>query len=138
MTLSRAATKPSRKSKPARKTGFARVVDATFNSFRGFQHAFVNEAAFREEVIVLALALPVGWFIAPTPVWYLAMIGSILLVMAVELLNTGIEKLSDHVTPSYHRQIGAIKDYGSAAVFCAIAFSGLIWLTALLIRLELL
>jgi diacylglycerol kinase (ATP) len=134
MTLSRAAAKSSRKSKPTRKTGIARIVDATFNSLRGFQHAFVNEAAFREEAIVLALALPLGWFIAPTPVWYLAMIGSILLLMAVELLNTGIEKLSDHVTPSYHRQIGAIKDYGSAAVFCAIAFSGLIWMMAFAIR----
>lgn len=134
MTSSRAATKPSRKSRPVRKSGLARVADATRNSFRGLHHAAVNEAAFREEVIVLALALPVGWFIAPNPVWYLAMIGSILLLMAVELLNTGIEKLSDHVTPSHHPEIGRIKDYGSAAVFCAIAFSGLIWLMALAVR----
>ncbi len=137
MTLSRAATKPSRKTKHIPKTGLARVVDATFNSTRGLHHAFVNEAAFRQEAIALALALPVGWFIAPSPVWYLAMIGSILVLMAVELLNTGIEKLSDHVTPSHHPQIGAIKDYGSAAVFCALLLTGLIWLMALAIRIGL-
>lgn len=114
-----------------------RIVDATMNSIRGMRHAFLTEAAFREEVIALALALPSGWFIAPNPVWYIAMIGSILLVMAVELLNTGIEKLSDHVTPSHHPAIGHIKDYGSAAVLCAIAFSGLIWLMALGIRIGL-
>lgn len=137
MTLSRAATKPSRKSRPIRKTGFARVLDATFNSLRGFRHACVNEAAFRQEAIVFLLALPVGWLIAPNPVWYLAMIGSILIVLAVELLNTGIEKLSDHVTPSYHRQIGVIKDYGSAAVFCGLVLAGMVWLMALAIRLGL-
>jgi diacylglycerol kinase (ATP) len=47
--------------------------------------------------------------------------------MAVELLNTAIEKLCDHVTPERHEQVRAIKDMGSAAVFCALALAALLW-----------
>ncbi len=62
------------------------------------------------------------------------MIGTLLVLLAVELSNTAIEKLADHVTPDHHVEIGRIKDYGSAAVFCAIALAGLFWLAALAVR----
>ncbi len=62
------------------------------------------------------------------------MIGALLVLLAVEMLNTAIEKLADHVTPDHHVEIGRIKDYGSAAVFCAIAVAGLIWLAAITVR----
>ena len=52
------------------------------------------------------------------------MIAALLVVLAVEFLNTAIEKLSDHVTPEQHRDIGRIKDFGSSAVFCALALAG--------------
>lgn len=52
------------------------------------------------------------------------MIGVLLVVLAIELLNTAIEKLSDHVTPEHNRHIGMIKDFGSAAVFCALWLAG--------------
>ena len=80
--------------------------------------------------------LLLGAVIAPTVAWYVAMIGSLLVLLSIEFLNTAIEKLSDHVTPEHHIQIGRIKDYGSAGVFCGICLCGLIWLAALAVRLR--
>ena len=114
-----------------------RFYSATINSLRAFAYGARHEAALREEMIALLLGLPIGLFIAPSAAWYVAMIGTLLVLLAVEFLNTAIEKLADHVTPDHHVEIGRIKDYGSAAVFCAIALAGLIWLAALLLRLGL-
>ncbi|HMK70844.1 MAG TPA: diacylglycerol kinase [Xanthobacteraceae bacterium] len=111
-----------------------RLYSATINSLRAFGYGIRHEAALREEVIVLVLALPCGLVIAPSAAWYVAMIGVLLVVLAVEFLNTAIEKLADHVTPDHHVEIGRIKDYGSAAVFCAISLAGLTWLAALAVR----
>lgn len=111
-----------------------RLYEAMLNSFRGFAHAFRSEAAVREEVVALILALPVAVFVAPSAAWYVAMIGVLLVLLAVELLNTAIEKLADHVTPETHPKIGLIKDFGSAAVFCLLALVGLIWIAALATR----
>ena len=111
-----------------------RFYSATINSLRAFGYGVRHEAALREEVIALLLGLPLGLVVAPSAAWYVAMIGTLLALLAVELLNTAIEKLADHVTPDHHVEIGRIKDYGSAAVFCAIALAGLIWLAALAVR----
>jgi diacylglycerol kinase (ATP) len=111
-----------------------RLFSATKNSLRGLAYGIRTEPAVREEAVAFALALPVGFFIAPTPIWFVAMISVLLVLLAVELLNTAIEKLSDHVTPEHHPEIGMIKDFGSAAVFCALALSGLVWLAALALR----
>jgi diacylglycerol kinase (ATP) len=92
----------------------------------------------REEAVLLAAAVPLGFVLAPSAAWYVAMIGAILLVMAIELLNTAVEKLSDHVTPEHHYAIGRIKDFGSAAVFCGLSFTGLVWIVAIGLRLGLL
>ena len=111
-----------------------RLYNATFNSFRGLIDGVMTEAAVREEAIVLVIAVPVGFALAPSAAWYVAMIGAILLVLAVEFLNTAVEKLSDHVTPEHHYAIGRIKDFGSAAVFCGLSFAGLVWLVAIAVR----
>ncbi len=93
-----------------------------------------REAALREEMILVAVALPVALFLAPGVGWYVAMIGALLAILAVELLNTAVEKLSDHVTRGRHPEIGVIKDFGSAAVFCSLCLAGLIWLSAIAVR----
>ena len=108
-----------------------RIWRATINSWRGILSAAKSEAAFREELVALALSVPLAFFIAPEAWKRLALIGVILLLIAVELLNTAIEKLSDHVTATHHPDIGRIKDMGSAAVGVALAIAGLAWLTAL-------
>lgn len=111
-----------------------RLYAALLNTLRGFADALKNEAAVREEMAVLLLALPLGAWLAPSAAWYVAMIGALLLVLAVELLNTAMEKLADHVAPEWHPRVGLIKDYGSAAVFCTLLLAGLVWITALVIR----
>ena len=111
-----------------------RLAFATRNSVRGIKFTFEKEQAFRHEVYLLAAAFPVGFLIAPSVTWYVAMIGVLLLVMAVELLNTGLEKLCDHVMAEHHPQIGIVKDCGSAGVMFSLLLAGLIWFAAFLER----
>jgi diacylglycerol kinase (ATP) len=114
-----------------------RIWRATMNSWRGLVAAARSERAFREELIALAIALPLA-FVVATEAWKRFMlIGVVLLLMAVELLNTAIEKLSDHVTPAQHPDIGRVKDMGSAAVGVALAIAGFTWLLALAERIGL-
>lgn len=118
--------------------GFRRLYRAALNTIRGMKFAAGTEAAVRQELAVLAVAVPVGFFVAPGIGWYVAMIGVLLVLVAVELLNTAVEKLSDHVTPEFHPEIGVVKDLGSAAVFCVLAVALLIWGAALMLRFDLL
>jgi diacylglycerol kinase (ATP) len=111
-----------------------RLLSAFRNSVRGIIDGFRTEAALREESILLMVALPIGYLLAPSGPWYVAMIGTILVVLAVEFLNTAIEKLADHVTPEHHVDIGRIKDFGSSAVFCALWLMGIVWVMAALLR----
>ena len=115
-----------------------RLFSATRNSLRGLVDGFASEPALREELVLLAVAVPLGFFLAPSVAWYVAMIGAVLVILAVEFLNTAVEKLSDHVTREPHNDIRRIKDFGSAAVFCALSLAGLVWLAAIAVRLGLL
>jgi diacylglycerol kinase (ATP) len=108
-----------------------RMWRATVNSWRGLLAAARSEQAFREELIALALAIPLAFVVASEPWKRLLLIGVILLLLAIELLNTAIEKLSDHVTATPHPEIGRIKDMSSAAVGVALAITGFTWLLAL-------
>jgi diacylglycerol kinase (ATP) len=114
-----------------------RLYRATLNTFRGLTLAARSEAALRQEFALVALAIPLGFFLAPNIGWYVAMVGVLWVVVAVELLNTALEKLADHVTPEWHSQIGMIKDCGSAAVFCTLCFAALVWLAAIAVRFAL-
>jgi diacylglycerol kinase (ATP) len=111
-----------------------RLFSATFNSLRGLRDGFKTEPALRDEAVLLVVAVPAGFFLAPDAAWYVAMIGAVLVILAVEFLNTGIEKLADHVTREQHKDIRRIKDFGSAAVFCALSLAGLVWLLAIAVR----
>jgi diacylglycerol kinase (ATP) len=111
-----------------------RLYNATQNSLRGLADGFKTEPALRDEAILFVAAVPLGLVIAPSAAWYVAMIGAVTVVLAVEFLNTAIEKLADHVTPEQNTDIRRIKDFGSAAVFCSLCLAGLIWLTALAVR----
>jgi diacylglycerol kinase (ATP) len=118
------------------KTGLTvkRLFSATLNSLRGLGYGIKHEAALREEAIFLVVGILVGLAVAPSVAWYVAMIGSLLVLLAVELLNTAVEKLADYVTRERHVEIRKIKDFGSAAVFCALCLVGLIWLVATALR----
>ncbi len=77
----------------------SRLKRATMNSISGFRYALRSEESFRQEATLFVVCLILGFFIAPSPGWYVAMIGSILVILMTELLNTAIERLADHVTP---------------------------------------
>jgi diacylglycerol kinase (ATP) len=111
-----------------------RLYSATQNSLRGLADGFRSESALRDEALLVLIALPLGLVIAPSGVWYASMIAALLVVLAVEFLNTAIEKMADHVTREQHNDIRRIKDFGSAAVFCGLCLAGLVWLTALAVR----
>jgi diacylglycerol kinase (ATP) len=115
-----------------------RLLKATLNSWNGLRAAARSEQAFRQEIVAFLIAVPVAFVIA-TDTWRrVALIAVLVLLMIVELLNTAIEKLSDHVTPEHHAAIGRIKDMGSAAVHLNILLAAVVWLVALAERLGLL
>jgi diacylglycerol kinase (ATP) len=115
-----------------------RWLRATANSWNGLVAAIRTEAAFRQELIALVLAVPLAFVVAPDMWKRLALIAAILFLVVVELLNTAIEKLADHVTPARHSGIGRIKDMGSAAVGVALLLAAAVWLVAIGERLAIL
>jgi diacylglycerol kinase (ATP) len=104
---------------------------ATVNSWHGIRAAARSEAAFREELVALALAVPMAFVVAAEAWKRLTLIAVVLLLLVVELLNTAIEKLADEVNRAHHPQIGMVKDMGSAAVGIAVLIAGLVWLLAI-------
>lgn len=104
-----------------------RIVRAFFNSMRGFDRGWRTETAIRQELILLGAGAVLALFVAQSALQFAALVGVLLLLLAVEILNTAVEKLSDHVTPDWHESIGYIKDLGSAAVFCLLTVAGLVW-----------
>jgi diacylglycerol kinase (ATP) len=114
--------------------GLARIWAALWNSLSGLREGLATEAAIKQEAAIALLALPVS-FVVATDVWtWAALIGSLLFLLAVEFLNTAIERLCNHVQPEMHAAIKVTKDLGSAAVLFAIALTALIWIAALLAR----
>ena len=112
----------------------ARIWAAFWNTVRGLREGLSTEAAIKQEVAITLLAFPLSFLVA-TNLWiWVALIGSLLFLLAVEFLNTAIERLCNHVQPELHTAIRVTKDLGSAAVFFALLLAALIWIAALLTR----
>ncbi len=107
-----------------------RIFNAFKNSGRAWAHLIRNEAAFKQEVFALALALPVAWVIAEDWMVWLLLVSMVLLVLIVEVLNTGIEAACNAVSRKFSADIQIAKDCGSLAVLLACAIGGLVWLFA--------
>jgi diacylglycerol kinase (ATP) len=107
--------------------GLRRVWNAMFYSFRGFAGAFRNEAAFRQELGLVVVLAPIAIWLGTTGVERALLIGSLLLVLMVELLNSGIEAVVDRIGTERHQLSGLAKDIGSAAVFVALMNVLIIW-----------
>jgi len=112
-----------------------RLWKATLNTRNGLAFAFRSERAVRQEIVTLALSLPVAWFIGATVMRAIELICAVAFVLVVELLNTAIEKLADRVTTDHDPQIGQVKDMGSAAVGVALVMAGAFWIFAIAERL---
>ncbi len=108
-----------------------RLIRATGYSLAGLRTTFSNEPAFRQELLVLLLVIPSAFWFGEKGVEYALLIGSWLLVIMVELLNTAVEAVVNRVGSEHTELAGRAKDCGSAAVFIAIILSVIVWLLVL-------
>ncbi|MEM9104599.1 MAG: diacylglycerol kinase [Pseudomonadota bacterium] len=104
-----------------------RILAATRNSWNGLVHVCRNETAFRQEVALLIAALPVGFWLSDSVLTFVLLIGPLLLLLIVELLNTGLEAIGDGLSQDYMDEIKIAKDCGSAAVAITMVFAALVW-----------
>ncbi len=113
------------------KTGLARVWNALFYSFDGLKAAFRHEDAFRQELLLAAFLLPLGVWLGESGVEKALLSGVVLLVLVVELLNSGIEAIVDKASPETHELAKQAKDMGSAAVLISLMLAALVWILVL-------
>jgi len=114
------------------KRGLSRLKSATAYSLSGLRAAWTSEEAFRLEILAALIMVPGALWLGPTMVQRALLIGSILLVLIVELLNTAVEYTVDRISTEHHSLSGRAKDMGSAAVMlslllCALTWSGVAW-----------
>jgi diacylglycerol kinase (ATP) len=114
------------------KTGLRRVWNALHYSMAGLSAAYACEAAFRQEALLAAILIPLSFFLPVTWTGRALMIGSVLLVLIVELLNSAIEAVVDRVSLERHPLSKRAKDVGSAAVFLALLNVLAVWVCVLL------
>ncbi|MFB1054243.1 diacylglycerol kinase [Vibrio diabolicus] len=115
-------------------TGLKRIVKATGYSIQGLKAAFKHEAAIRQELALLSIAVILAWLVDVGMVERILMIGVVVLVLIVELVNSAIEAVVDRIGIERHELSGRAKDIGSAAVMVALAFAGFTWLYILASR----
>jgi diacylglycerol kinase (ATP) len=113
------------------KTGLKRLINAFGYSIEGFKSAFKNEDAFRQELILAIILIPTGILIGENGFQKALLVSSILAVLIVELLNSGIEATVDRISLEKNSLAKRAKDIGSAAVFLTIVNAILTWLIIL-------
>ena len=107
--------------------GLTRIIKAAGYSAKGFRAAWKYESAFRQEVVLTATLIPLAFLLGRNPVEVGLLIASLLLVVIVELLNSGIEAVVDRIGDEPHQLSGRAKDLGSAAVFLALILTLVLW-----------
>lgn len=112
-------------------TGITRIIKAAGYSWKGLRAAWINEAAFRQEGVAAVIAIIIACWLDVDPITRILLIGSVVLVMIVEILNSAIEALVDRVGTEFHELSGRAKDMGSAAVLIAIILAVATWGTLL-------
>ncbi len=112
--------------------GLRRLLNATGYSWAGLKAAWFNEEAFRQESLLCLVLTPLALWLGESAVERVLLIGSLLLVVIVELLNSGMEAIVDRIGPERHELSGRAKDIGSAAVFMALLNAALVWTILLL------
>jgi diacylglycerol kinase (ATP) len=113
-------------------TGISRLLKAFGNTGKGLVGCWREEAAFRQECLMALVVIPAALWFGQTGVERILLIGPMLLVLIVELLNSGIEAAIDRIGPERHELSGLAKDLGSAAVFVAFILLGISWLLILI------
>lgn len=109
-------------------TGLQRIINATKYSLKGFKSAIKYETAFRQELILLVAAYVTVMLINFTIYERILLLGSIGVVMIVELINSAIECIVDRIGSERHELSGRAKDYGSASVFLSLLLALILWI----------
>ena len=109
------------------KTGVARIWNAFLYSMEGISAAFRHETAFRQEVLLAVILIPTALLLPVNGTGKALMLGSVLLVLIVELINSAIEAVVDRISPEHHPLAKRAKDFGSAAVLLSLINVPLIW-----------
>jgi diacylglycerol kinase (ATP) len=113
------------------KTGLRRIWNALFYSFDGLKAAYRHEDAFRQEVWLAAVLIPLALFLPASGTGKSMMIASVVVVLIVELLNSAVEATVDRVSLEHHRLAKRAKDIGSAAVLLSLINVVVVWLLVL-------
>jgi diacylglycerol kinase (ATP) len=112
-------------------TGITRIIKAAGYSWKGVRAAWINEAAFRQEAVAVILAIIIACFLDVDAITRVLLIGSVALVMIVEILNSAIEAVVDRIGSEFHELSGRAKDMGSAAVLMTIMVALFTWISLL-------
>ncbi len=107
--------------------GPARILKAAGWSLQGLRAAWLHESSFRLEVYLFAILAPIGWWLGAGGIERALLIGSMLLVLSIELLNSAVEAVIERYGPEHHELAGRAKDMGSAAVFVLMMNVLLVW-----------
>lgn len=107
--------------------GIKRLVNACFFSVAGFKATWTHEEAFRQEVMLFLVGTPLALWLGHTPIEKVLLIGSLVLVLLVELLNSAVEAVVDRVGFEHHELSGRAKDIGSAAVMLSLVWAAATW-----------
>lgn len=108
-----------------------RLFYATRWSLKGFRSTLKTEEAFRQEVLLLIVLAPLGLWMGENGVERTLLVGSVLIVLIVELLNSAVESAIDRISDEPHKLSGKAKDQGSAAVFVALVLAVMTWVLVL-------
>ncbi|GBE07780.1 diacylglycerol kinase [bacterium BMS3Bbin11] len=109
-----------------------RIIYATQWSMKGFESTLKTEEAFRQEVLLLIILAPLGIWLGDTGIERTLLIGTVLIVLIVELLNSAVESAIDRIGDEHHKLSGKAKDQGSAAVFVSLVLATMTWLFILI------
>jgi diacylglycerol kinase (ATP) len=109
------------------KTGLTRLKNALGYSLAGFRAAYKHEDAFRQEVLLAAILIPLAFWLPAGNLGKALMVGSVLLVLMVELLNSAIEATVDRISLDNHDLAKRAKDIGSAAVLVSLINVVVVW-----------
>ena len=112
-------------------TGLRRILSATRNSLEGFIAAIRHEDAFRQELVMAAVLVPLAFWLGGNGFERALLIATVLLVLIVELLNSAVEATVDRISFENHLLAKRAKDIGSAAVMLSLATAGVVWLLVL-------
>ena len=109
------------------KTGIARIIAAIDYSMQGLKAAWIHEAAFRQELMLALIGLPLAYYLADTKAEFLWLILPLFLLVLMELVNSALEAVVDRISDEHHELSGRAKDIGSALVFVCLILLVTIW-----------